>query len=228
MDAHVIELFNLKISEIGSFISNVVLALACFLYYRSLKRVSSTKYHRYLSLYFLFMSLSSVSGAFAHSLVLYTGMVLHLITWVLTGLAILFIEYGLSTMVQQSERFVRFANLQFIAYIILVFYFLNFNVAKINMVLGLLVVTVPVLMIRVFRDNEKYYITTVIGIITALIPAIFHRVIFSFARIFNMNDLCHFALIFIQFLIFSGLRQGVVKSEALALGKGMKQALGES
>jgi len=156
------------------------------------------------------MSLSSISGAFAHSLVLYTGIVLHLVTWVLTGLAILFIEFGLATKVHNPARFAQFAKVQFIVYLLLVFYFLNFNVAKINMVLGLLIIIVPILMVRIFKENEKYYITTVIGIVTALIPAIFHRVMFSFGRIFNMNDLCHFVLIFIQLLIFTGLRQGIM------------------
>lgn len=217
----IIELFNLEILEIGSFVSNVILALACFLYYSSLKKITKTKYDKYLSLYFLFMSLSSVSGAFAHSLVLYTGIVLHLLTWVLTGLAILFIEFGMATKVYNPARFALFAKAQFIVYTLLVFYFLNFNVAKINMILGLLIIIVPILLVRIFKKNEKYYLTTVIGIITALIPAFFHRVAFTFGWIFNMNDLCHFVLIFIQFLIFTGLRQGIMEQDSIRLPEGI-------
>ncbi len=68
-----VKLFNLEILEPGTFISDIIMAVACFFFFTSLKKVSISKFHKHLSHYFLFMALSAFVGAFAHGFYLYTG-----------------------------------------------------------------------------------------------------------------------------------------------------------
>ncbi len=220
MEKPIVKLLNLELLEPGTFISNLFLATACYLYFLSLKKVSTTRFHKYLSYYFLLMAFSSFIGAFAHSLYLYTGKTLHLITWILTGLATFYIQYGLSPNLKHQEKFLNFSKVQLILFIILVTFFLDFFVTKINIALGLLGIVVPILLIRVFKYKENYYLYSVFGIFTAIIPALFHRVNYTFAGIFNMNDLSHFVLIINQFFLFFGLRLGItVKTEVYSEAK---------
>lgn len=213
MDNQIVRFLELKILEPGSFISNLTLATACYFFFLSLKRVSTTRFHKYLSYYFLLMAFSSLIGAFAHSLYLYTGKTLHLITWILTGLAIFYIEYGLSSKLKHPEKLLNFSKIQLVLFIILVTFFLDFLVTKINITIGLIGIAVPLLLIRVFKHKEKYYLISILGVFSAIIPALFHRIDFTFAAIFNMNDLSHFILIISQFLLFYGLRLGITSKQ---------------
>jgi hypothetical protein len=213
MEKQIIEILNLEILEPGTFISNTIMAAACFVFFSNLKKVSVTKFDKYLSNYFLYMALSGLTGAFAHSFYLYTGKFLHVITWIITGIAIYYIEYGLSPNLKQKDRFLNFAKIQLVLFIILVTFFQDFIVTKFNITLGLLGVVVPILLYRVFKYNEKHYLLSVLGISIAIVPALLHHLRFTFAGIFNMNDLSHFILIFSQLFLFLGLRIGITTTE---------------
>ncbi len=184
-------------------------------FFISLKKVSITKFHKHLSHYFLFMALSSFVGAFAHGFYLYTGKFLHFITWMLTGIAIYFIEYGISPNIKKQESFINFSRIQLILYVLLTTYFLDFTVVKINTALGLLGIVVPVLIVRILKFGEKYYIYSILGISLAILPALMHQVKFAFGGIFNMNDLSHFVLILCQFFLYKGLRHSIINSKVL-------------
>ncbi|NJO92551.1 MAG: hypothetical protein HC831_28980 [Chloroflexia bacterium] len=110
MEKQIVRILNLEILEPGTFISNTIMATACFIFFSNLRRISVTKSDKYLSFYFLYMALSALTGAFAHSFYLYTGKFLHVITWIITGIAIYYIEYGLSPNLKQKDRFLNFAK----------------------------------------------------------------------------------------------------------------------
>jgi len=215
MEKQIVRIFSLEIMEPGTFISDIIMAVACFFFFRNLKKVSVTKFHKHLSHYFLFMALSSFVGAFAHGFYLYTGKFLHFITWMLTGIAIYFIEYGVSTNLKKQERFINFSKIQLVVYVLLTTYFLDFTVVKINTALGLLGIVVPILIVRILKFDEKYYIYSILGISLAIVPALMHQVKFAFGGIFNMNDLSHFVLILCQFLLFKGFRNSVTNGKFL-------------
>ena len=213
MEKQVVRIFSLEILEPGTFISDIIMAVACLFFFISLKKVSITKFHKHLSHYFLFMALSSFVGAFAHGFYLYTGKFLHFITWMLTGIAIYFVEYGVSQNLKKQDKFINFSRIQLIIYVLLTTYFLDFTVVKINIALGLLGIVVPILTVRILRFGEKYYLYCILGIILAIVPALMHQVKFAFGGIFNMNDLSHFVLILCQFLLFIGFRNSITNNK---------------
>lgn len=220
MERQIVRILNIEILEPGTFISNTIMATACFIFYFNLKKISSTnKFHKYLSFYFLYMAISAVSGAFAHSLYLYTGKLLHVVTWIITGIAIYYVEFGLSIHLKQKEKLQNFAKVQLIVFILLITFFQDFFITKINLTLGLLGVVFPISLFMFFKHQEKHFIYSALGISTAIVPALIHKINFTFAGIFNMNDLSHFVVILSQFLIFLGFRQGVSKETNVLYSK---------
>lgn len=213
MEKQVLRLLDLEILEPGTFISNTVMATACFIFFSNLKKNASTdKFHKYLSFYFLFMALSAISGAFAHSFYLYTGKFLHLITWIITGIAIYYIEFGMSDNLKQKRKLQNFAKIQLIVFVLLVTFFQNFLITKINLTLGLLGVVFPISLFMVLKNGENHFIYAIIGITIAIIPALMHRVEYRFAGIFNMNDFSHFVIVLSQFFVFWGFRLHIAKN----------------
>lgn len=213
MDKQFFEIFSLTILEPGTFISDVVMAFACYLFYIGLKKVTLTRYDKHCAYYFLFMAYSSLFGAFAHSFFLYTGKWLHFIAWILSGVGVYFMEYSLAELIKKDKRrelFISLIRLQLIVYVLASTIFMEFITAKINIVIGMLGVVFPLVLTQYIRKNDKNYLYPLLGILLAILPAFTHRIEFSFGGIFNMNDLSHFFIIFCQYLLFIGFKHHIL------------------
>lgn len=212
MEKQIFTIADLKILEPGTFISDIILAIACFYFFASLRKIGKTRHHKHLVQFFLFMALSSFVGAFAHCFFLYTGKTLHFFTWVLTAIAVYLMEYGISSTIKEGQKrnnFILFIRIQLILCILLASVFMSFMVVKINTTIGLLGIVFPILLMQVLKKQNKDFIYVMLGIALAILPAITHQIRFSFGGIFNMNDLSHFFLVLCLFFIYKGIKQNI-------------------
>jgi hypothetical protein len=216
MEKQVIEIFSYKLLEPGTFISDLLMAFACYYFYNSIKKVAMNKSHNQFMYFFLFMGFSSFVGAFAHSLFLYTGKALHYISWLLTGISVFFIEFGISSHIKSEKKrsiFLLSIKSKLLIFFIIVSLYMDFLFVKIDTAIGLLGIVFPILLYHLIKFEKTNYVFSLIGILLALFPAFLHRTKFEVAGIFNMNDLSHFFLIFCLFLVYIGLKSGITSAQ---------------
>jgi hypothetical protein len=214
MGKHPVNIFNLTLLEPGTLISDIALAMACFLFFRAIRRIACTKNHHQLSYFFLFMAFSSLFGAIAHSLFLYTGKSLHYITWILTGISIFFIEFSVSSNINNEKGknlLLMIVKVKLLIFFIICSIFLNFVFVKLNTAIGFLGIVFPIILFQSIKFEIKSYWMILAGIILAIIPALLHREKYEIAQMFNMNDISHFFLIVCVYLIYRGFKIEILK-----------------
>jgi hypothetical protein len=94
MIATEIQLLGLKILEPGTILSDFLMGLACLIFSVKLNRLDDSKKNRFISYFFLLLGFSSFVAGAAHGLYYYFGTYLHTISWILSGLAIYFLQLG--------------------------------------------------------------------------------------------------------------------------------------
>jgi hypothetical protein len=221
MNKTVFTLFDLKILEPATFISDISLGIACYLFYRYIHNIAESKTHRYYALYFLFMSLSGFIGGFAHSLFLYTGKPLQYFGWLMSGIAIYFIEIGVISNVLDEKKknfLVQFIRIRFFIIYILTAIYMNFLFVKINIAFGSLIVVSPFMLFQYFKYRLRYNLYIVGSIFLAILPAIFHKMKVNFGGCLDMNDFSHYFLIICFFIMFLGLK-GLIETETKTQSK---------
>jgi len=212
MESTAIAFFNIKILEPSTFVSDMILGLSCFLFYKYIQRISKTKAHRNFSYFFLFMALSGFIGAFGHSLFLYTGKTLQCFGWLMSGIGVYFIENGFFSRLtgEFNKRFFsRFIRAKLLLFALIILISMNFLFVKINTAFGLIVMVAPFLIIKYFGQGSKNYLYILSGIFLAIIPALLHSLKLKLDSWMQMNDINHYFLIVCFFLIYLGLK-GVI------------------
>lgn len=207
MEKQMVEIWGFHILEPGTVISDIIMGIASLYFFYVLFKISESRLQKHTSFFFFFLGLSSLIGAFAHGFYFYTGKSLHYVTWILTGIATYFFEYGISEnfKIEKNKRvFIRLIEIQLAVYMVITTIFMNFLTVKINTAVGLLGVGFPILVHRLFKEKKINNLYIMSGIILAIIPAIFHKANFPIISIFNANDLSHFFLILCLFLIYTG------------------------
>jgi hypothetical protein len=208
-------IFDIQLLEPGTFISDIALALACIIFYNSLKSFSTSKFHKHYTLFFLFTALSGFIGAFAHMLFLYTGKTLQFIGWFFSILSVYSFEMGVSSNILDDRKknlFIILMRVKLVFFTLMTMVTMQFVLVKIDLVIGLLLIVLPILIFFYYKTGLKSNLYTVAGIILALIPAFLHTFRFRFNGLINMNDFSHYFLIICLFFVFIGLR-GIMVTE---------------
>lgn len=209
MIATEIQLFGLKILEPGTILSDLLMGLACLIFSIKLNRLDDCKKNRFISYFFLFLGFSSFVAGAAHGLFYYFGIYLHTISWILSGLAIYFLQIG-TTVLFDNEKFkswyIVFIRTQLLVYLILLFAISGFIVVKINFVISMIGVITPVYLVDMAKRGYRNNLFIITGVFLAILPSLYHRTEFTFGYIFNMNDLSHFFLILCIFFVFLGVK----------------------
>jgi hypothetical protein len=209
MNKTAISLFDIQILEPSTFISDIILGISCFMFYRYLKNIGETKTHRYYSNFFLFMAMSGFVGAFAHALFLYTGKLLHYLAWLMSGIAVYSIEMSFYIGLEDDTKITflsRFSLVKLLLISIISMIYMNFLLVKLNISFGLLLVVSPMLIINYYSQKSRNYLYVIGGIFTAIIPAILHSLQPNPNGWMNMNDFNHYFLIICFFLMFLGIK----------------------
>lgn len=205
-----IELLGVRLQEPGTIVSDLLMGLACIIFFFKLVSQKEDKQQKHLTLFFLFLGFSSFFAAFAHGLFSYFGIYLHIISWLFSGLSIYYLQLGTSTILTKPKfkfAYIILIKTQFLAYLILIFTMPSFTIVKLNFVISLIGIITPIYLVDYFRNKFRFNLYIIGGIFIAILPSLYHKANFNFGYIFNMNDLSHFVLILCIFFLFLGLRE---------------------
>ncbi|MDR2009283.1 MAG: hypothetical protein LBQ22_02225 [Bacteroidales bacterium] len=205
-----IEIWGILINEPGSFISDLIMGIACLFFYFRLLSKSVNKQHKQLSYFFLFFALTSIIGAFAHGFNYIFGMSLHILSWSCSGFAVYFLLAGSSGLITNQwlkNAYNIFNIFQLSLLILLILIHPSFAIAKISMAFSLAGIILPLYIVDTIKNSYLTNLYIFFAIAIACIPAIFHTIEFEFGYIFNMNDLSHFTLILVFYFVYLGLEK---------------------
>lgn len=204
-----INLWGLVILEPGTIISDILMGLACIFFFFRLLALDEIKKNRFFPRFFLFLGFSSFVAALAHGLFNYFGVYLHSLSWILSGLAIYFLQLGTAILFENEhfkQRFLLFIKMQFLIYMVLIFVVSDFIVLKLNFVISMIGIISPVYFVDYVKKGYRNNLYIVTGVFLAILPSLYHRSEFNFGYIFNMNDLSHFFLILCIYFVFLGVK----------------------
>ncbi len=205
-----LNLFGILIQEPGTIISDLIMGAFCLIFFSKLLIRKEYDQQKHFSLFFLFLGISAFVAAFAHGFYYYFGIYLHKLSWIFSGFAIYFLQYGSANLFINKTfkiRFLYFIKSQLVIYIILLFICQGFLIVKLNFTLSLIGILTPVYLVDMIKNNLKHNLYIILGVFLAILPSIYHRTEFNFLYIFNMNDLSHFFLVLCLFFLFLGLKQ---------------------
>ena len=215
MDEITITIFNLRITELSTFISDILLGLSCFVFYRYIKTPGNDKKHSHFANFFLFMSLSATIAAFAHALFLYTGKSLQYIGWLMSGFAVYFIEMGFFYDLSEEWKknlLSRISKGRLFIISLLSIIYMDFAFIIINTIIGLILIVSPILVVNYFNQGSKNNLFILGGILLALVPAILHSLQIKLYSWLPMKDFNHYFLIVCFYLMFLGIK-GLIAEE---------------
>lgn len=204
-----IYLWGLRLQEPGSIISDILLGMACIIFFYKLTNQKEHKQQKFIALFFLYLGISSFFAAFAHGFFYYFKIYLHIVSWFFSGLSIFYLQLGSANLFLKKKfkaAYLLFIKTQFFIYLVLIFTYSGFEIVKLNFVISMLGIITPIFLIDYFRNKYSFNFYVILGIFMAIIPSLYHKVNYEFGYIFNMNDLSHIFLILCIFFVFLGVQ----------------------
>jgi hypothetical protein len=212
---NVFYLGNFPLYEPMTVITDLVLAIACFLFFKKLightaRTVSSNNW----GFFFLFFALSTLLGALSHGLFQLHQGAYYLTFWLLmqtSSIVSLFFaqQATLYSLLQDSTYAVwwrRSFLVQLFLAVLAIIVFKNFGVVVISNALTF----IPILILNLSnRSNASRFIS--LGILISFLTAIVHATKFSLHLFFNHNDIAHLLLTLSLLLVFVGVNRSLNK-----------------
>ena len=207
-------LLGFKFTELGNFITDIIMAIASYTFYIKLK---NDKDNLYFSYFFLFMAISSFLGGFGHLLYNYTEKPFQIFGWFFSSLSVYFIEYAAIKELKSKKikkRLNILINIQFLLFTIFALTFQEFIVVTISTIVGLMGIVIPILGIQAFHKNKKRNILIISGILLSGIPAFLYKLNGDIIGL-SGKELSHLILVLCFYIIFIGVNTSTVKEKAV-------------
>lgn len=208
MQVPTIELFGLQVTEPMTWITNWVVAIACFIFgHRLFYDERADISQKFWALFFLFIGLASVTGGTAHGFINYVGHKFHHAAWLLSGISIFCAQLAVLPLIQRVKvrSFVRiFSYTQLMVMSASVLMFQHFSSVLIDSVVGLIGVVIPVSFANYAKYKDKRSALIVAGVLTNLFPAIIHLLKISINEWFNFNDISHVVMVGCFYIMYKG------------------------
>jgi hypothetical protein len=203
-----VNLFGMILLEPMTFFTDVLIAICCFIFYFKLNNIELQEFdNKYYKRFFNVFGISTLVGGFAHFFYNYFGLSLHLISWILSGLSIYYIEMCSISFIN-SHKLRKILNLliyiQLFVFFISILYFKNFLFVKYNSTLGLIAIVFTLELVSLIKSKNKGSSLIIAGIFFTFISAIIHTLKFSINKWFNYNDLSHIFIIICLYFIYMG------------------------
>jgi hypothetical protein len=221
-ESNVVQFGSFMLSEPITAITDVLLALLCFIIIFRLRVLKKeTGSYSAWSFFFLGMGLSTLTGTIVHGCRHYQTEDAHYNTWmfmnVLSGLSVFFAQLATVKYIHQRSKHAKLlqtiAWIQLVCYFVLILIFRSFNVVKIQVAVAM----IPVMIIHIagFRKGIKGGGWVGAGIGMSFFSAVFHTFKISINEIwFNYNDLSHVFIGASFILIATGVLKGAEKEAA--------------
>ena len=202
---------KLVLQEPVTALTDFIVTVLCFVFYFKLgKAEAGSRRNNLWRSFFLFVGLSTFLGGVAHLLRFYLEGPVHKTIWlsmnVLSAISVYFAELSaIEVVINQNKK--KLINL--IALILLMsftslsLYTQNFNIAKINMGIGLVFILISHVITN--RRGLEGSLFVVIGMSCSFIPVFIHSQQISLSKWFNFNDISHVFMMLSLYFIFLGV-----------------------
>ncbi len=202
---------KLVLQEPVTALTDFIVTFLCILFYFKLGKAEFVSRRNNLwRSFFLFVGLSTLFGGVAHLLRFYLDGPVHKTIWLcmnfLSAISVYFAELSaIEVVINKSKK--KLVNL--IALILLVsftalsLYTQNFNIAKVNMGIGLVFILISHLITN--RRGMEGSLYVVAGMSCSFIPVFIHSQKISLNKWFNFNDISHVFMMLSLYLIFLGV-----------------------
>jgi hypothetical protein len=205
-----ITIFDIELLEISTFVSDTSLGVACLVFYFLSRKNAGSIAQKYISLFFLFMSLSAFVGGFSHLLYFYFGDPLKFTGWLMSCLSVYFIQSAISSDFNDENRRIFYEIIsrgQLVLFSFLAMVYMDFMWIKLHIATGLLLTVLPVMVSYYLSTRIIHYLSVAAGILLAIIPALLHSLPLNLGQWVNMNDFSHYFLIICLYFVFKGFRK---------------------
>jgi hypothetical protein len=194
-----IHLFGLRIVEPGASITDVVVAILCFvLFYKLYKSGKNTNKHKFFQYFFLLMGIATfIGGTFGHAFTYAVGLGFKLPGWVISMFAVMIferasIEQAASIVKKSTAKAFRIINIvELIIFMALSMITINFLFVQIHMFYGFLIVVFSFQLYIFRRTKNEGSKWMLISIGVAAIAAIIFNLQLSIGSFFNFIVISH-------------------------------------
>ncbi|MEO9965336.1 MAG: hypothetical protein ABJF11_06095 [Reichenbachiella sp.] len=208
MQVPTIEWLGLQITEPMTWITNWLVAIACFVFgHRLFYDEKADLSQKFWALFFFFIGLASIAGGTAHGFINYVGPKFHQMAWLLSGISIFCAQLAVLPMIENSKVrvFVRiFSYVQLMVMSASVLVFQHFSSVLIDSVVGLIGVVIPISIAHYLKNKDRRSILIIVGVLSNLIPAAIHLMKISINQWFNFNDISHVVMIGCFYIMYQG------------------------
>jgi len=201
---------NIIFLEPVTALTDFIIVALCLLFTVKLKQSEENNRYNILWIrFFSFVALSSFLGGLAHLFFFYLEGSLHKTLWLLMNIAsavsVYFAELSAIEILinQNKKRYNILAACLLIIFTVAGLILQNFNIAKINMGIGLLFILIA--HIITFQRGIKGGLFIIAGMFLSFIPVAIHSLKWSLHAWFNFNDISHIFMMLCLYFIFKGV-----------------------
>jgi hypothetical protein len=216
-----IELFGIRIDEPIVTLTDLLVSFLCFLYFYKMSNSSRKgKVFTYFKYYFLIMGLATTfGGIIGHAFYYEFSKSWKLVGWIISMFAIMLIERGAieHTRIVLNKKYVKIFGIinivEFLIFLGLVFYTLDFFYVQLHSGYGLMFVvfTIEVLLFLKTKNEATKYIMAGIGF--AALSALAFATKFSIHEWFNYLSLSHVMMAVATVFIYGGVKRIEIKDK---------------
>lgn len=201
---------NIVLEEPVTALTDFIVTLLCFYFFKKLNQNEyNTRRNQLWRKFFMFVGLSTFFGGIAHLLFFYLQGPIHKTIWlsmnVLSAISVYFAELSAIEVViadKSKKQLNILALLLLVSFTSLSLYTQNFNIAKINMGIGLVFILISHIITNKRGLQGSLYV--VLGMSCSFIPVFIHSFKISLSKWFNFNDISHVFMMLSLYLIFLG------------------------
>lgn len=210
MELPSIEFFGLQVTEPMTWITNWMVAVACFFFgHKLFYDEEADLSQKFWALFFLFLGLASVTGGTAHGFINYVGHKFHYAAWLLSGLSIFCAQLAVLPLIENRKirtvvRLFCYAQLMVMSASVIIFR--HFSSVLWDSIVGLIGVVIPVSLAHYSKRRDRRSALVVVGVLSNLLPAIIHMLKLSFSQWFNFNDISHVVMIGCLYIMYRAAR----------------------
>jgi len=210
MEMHILRVFGVNFNDPATFFTDLFIAFLCVLFYYRLSKLQPFNSQLfYWRLFFIFFGIATFLAGFAHLFIVYSGIWPLIISWLLSGISVFFIQLFSILLIRESflkKILYYFSFLQIIFFILLLLNFKAFFIVKIHTTFSLIGVVLIIHLYYYFVQKTKYSKFIILGIAFTSLTALIHNAKLSFGYWFNHNDISHMVLAFCLYLFFLGCK----------------------
>ncbi len=208
MSVEKVNVVGKNFQDLVTMLVNWLVGIGCIAFYNRLNQFDHFSWQKWdWAVFFLLLGISFFSGGIAHYISEKWDMVFHMLTWIITNIAVLFAELGSILIVKSvilKNLLITGVIIQFIVVTLLTIQRRKFSIILINSLIGFLFLTFSIHFTYFLHNGFPGNGLIAGGIISLIVPfGIFQKKV-TLAKWLNYIDFSHLLMLGCLYLIFLG------------------------